>query len=240
MREMKQKMSSWMKLVSAMLVVAFAITLLAPAGKGFIAYAEEATTQVAQQTEEETTEQQKTEEQKAQEEAEAAEQARAKKWKKILIGGLVVGGVLVVLAAAGNSGNTGRVETSSGTKTSTSTSNNALTVVDNDECSIRITGTENSVIWGKGVKVTLKNKTSDKNYMFTLKSAAINGIQVTDIWAEEVTAGKQAYSTIYFSLSDEEKKQIGTYKEIELTFWVYDYDNWSAPDVANVTVTYYP
>jgi type II secretory pathway pseudopilin PulG len=239
MSEMKQKMSSWMKLVSAMLVVAFAITLLAPAGKGFIAYAEEATTQVAQQTEEETTEQQKTEEQKAQEEAEAAEQARAKKWKKILIGGLVVGGVLVVLAAAGNSSNTGRVETSSGTKTSTSTSNNALTVVDNDECSIKITGTTNT-IYGEGLKIKLQNKSSTKNYMFSLESAAINGVQVTALGTWEVEAGNSASKEIYFMLSDDEKNEIGTYKQIKLTYRVYNWDNWSEAAVANVTVTYYP
>jgi hypothetical protein len=243
MRRMKTKTRSWMKLVSCMLVVAFAIALFAPAGKGLIAYAEEPTAQATERTEEEKTEEEaqeeeKTEEQKAQEEEEAAKQERVQKWKKILIGGLVVGGVLIILAAAGNSGNTGSVKTSSATKTTLS--GNGLIVVDNEACSIRITGIETSTLWGKGVAVKLENKSSDKNYMYSLESAAINGTQVTAFWAKEVKAGNNAYSTIDFYLSDEEAKQIGTYKKIDLSFRVYDWDNVSAPDAANVTVTYYP
>jgi hypothetical protein len=231
--KMNHKTSLWMKLVSSMLVVAFAITLLTPAGKGLIAYAEEPTAQVAEQAEEENAE----EVQEAPEEEEAAKLERAKKWKKILIGGLVVGGVLIVLAAAGNSGNTGSVETSNGTQTSTRS--NGLTVVDNDACSIKIAGMKASSIGGKCLNVELENK-SDKHYMFSLESAAINGIQATTLWAKDVAAGNKGYGTIYFYLSDEEKKQIGTFKEIELTFRVYDYDNLFAPDVVNKTVIYRP
>lgn len=115
-----------------------------------------------------------------------------------------------------------------------------VVVADTDECTIKITKAENNLIFGFGLSVQLENKSSEKNYMFSLSRAAINGVQCTPLWASEVVAGKKSNDTVYFLDSDLEDNGIVTYTDIELTFRVYDSDDWSAEDIINKTVHVYP
>lgn len=115
-----------------------------------------------------------------------------------------------------------------------------MTVVDNENCSIVITGLEDDSIWGFTMKVALENKSADKNYMFTITDAAVNGVKCSALFASEVSAGKKANETASFSDSVLEENGIGTYTDIEVTFRVYDSDDWSADDVALETVRVFP
>lgn len=115
-----------------------------------------------------------------------------------------------------------------------------VVVADTDECTIKITKAENNLIFGFGLSVQLENKSSEKNYMFSLSRAAINGVQCTPLWASEVVAGKKSNDTIYFLDSDLEDNGIVTYTDIELTFRVYDSGDWLAEDIINETVHVYP
>ena len=115
-----------------------------------------------------------------------------------------------------------------------------LVAVDNEECLIKITGITEDEIWGYTLKAQLENKSADKTYMFSLQNASINGVQCTSLFAEEVAAGKKANGKIYFSDEALEENDIGNYTDIELTFRVYDSDDWSADDVALETVHVYP
>ncbi|MBR5272203.1 MAG: hypothetical protein IKU25_02240 [Clostridia bacterium] len=112
-------------------------------------------------------------------------------------------------------------------------------VADTDDCRIEIVGSEQDVLWGYTLKVKLENK-SDKNYTFAVDDAVINGVQCDTIFAKDVAAGKKANDSIVFSDDDLEQNEIGQYTDIELTFRVYDSEDWTADDVLVKTVHVYP
>lgn len=113
------------------------------------------------------------------------------------------------------------------------------TIIDNDECAVKITGIDPDNIWGYTVNVQLENKNPEKNYMFSVESAAVNGVQADPFFATEVAPGKKANGDITFTDSSLEDK-IGTFTEIEMTFRVYDSDDWTADPVVHETVSIYP
>lgn len=114
-----------------------------------------------------------------------------------------------------------------------------LTVVDNDECSISITEIDPDNLWGYTLKVNLENKSPEKTYMFSVLSAAVNGVQWDPFFASEVAAGKKAIEDISFSNSELEALGMD-FTDIEITFRVYDSDDWMAEAVATETVHVYP
>lgn len=112
-----------------------------------------------------------------------------------------------------------------------------ITVVDNEECVIKITGLEPDNDDGYTVKAYFENKSDDIIYMFSVETASVNGVMDDPYFATEVAAGKKRNSEITFDSADEE---IGDYTDIEISFRVYDSDDWSAEDVADETVHIYP
>lgn len=115
-----------------------------------------------------------------------------------------------------------------------------LTAVDNDECSIKITGIDTNNFWGFTLKAQLENKSAETTYMFSVENAAINGVQCDPFFATEVAAGKKSNAEISFTNDDFEKNGVGDYTDIELTFRVYDSNDWMADPVAKETVHIYP
>lgn len=115
-----------------------------------------------------------------------------------------------------------------------------MVVVDNDECVIKITGIDPENFWGYQLNVQLENKSADKTYMYSVESAAINGVQTDPFFATDVAAGKKSNNKINFYDSDLEDNNIGNYTDIELTFHVYDSNDWSADAVARETIHVYP
>lgn len=115
-----------------------------------------------------------------------------------------------------------------------------IVAVDNDECTIKITGIDPDNLWGYTLKVQLENKSTEKTYMYSVESASINGVQCDPFFATEVAAGKKSNNEISFSDSDLEDNGVGDYTDIELTFRVYDSDDWMADEIARETVHVYP
>lgn len=115
-----------------------------------------------------------------------------------------------------------------------------LIVVDNEECSIKITKIDPKNLWGYTLKTQLENKSANKTYMFSVERAAINGVVCDPLFATEVAAGKKSNNDISFSDSIFEENEIGEYTDIELAFRVYDSDDWDADPVAEKTVHIYP
>lgn len=112
--------------------------------------------------------------------------------------------------------------------------------IDNDYCSVTATGVEIDEYWGYTVKVLLENKTEDKNYMYTVEYAAINGVNVSASCYSTVAPGKKTNDRVTFTDYFLEEQDIGEYTDIELTFRVYDNDDWSADDVVKETIHVYP
>ena len=114
-----------------------------------------------------------------------------------------------------------------------------ITVVDNDECTIKITDLEPDGFWGYTLKVYLENKSPDKTYMFAIRSASVDGIDSDPGFAAEVAPGKKSNKEISFSADILEELGI-EFTDIEMTFRVYDSNDWLADPVALETVNVYP
>lgn len=115
-----------------------------------------------------------------------------------------------------------------------------VVAVDNAECSIKITEIDPNNMWGFTLKAQIENKSADKTYMFSVESAAINGVQYDPLFASEVAAGKKSNENISFTSDELEKNGVGDYTDIELTFHVYDSNDILADAVAKETIHIYP
>ena len=113
-------------------------------------------------------------------------------------------------------------------------------VVDNEYCTIEITGIGEDILWGYSISTQLENKSEDKTYMFSLQSASINGVEVDSLFAAEVAPGKKAVENITFLEDDLENNGIEQYTDIQLDFRVYDSNDWTADEVALVSTHIYP
>lgn len=136
--------------------------------------------------------------------------------------------------AAGND-TTAAVET-----TAAELSFQEVTVVDNEYCTIKITGIDPDNLFGYTLNAYLENKSADKTYMFSVQSASVNGVQSDPLFASEVAAGKKANENIIFTSPDLEENGIVDYTDIELSFRVYDSDDWMAEPVAEPVTHVYP
>ena len=72
---------------------------------------------------------------------------------------------------------------------------NDLTLFENDQCAMRVTGVEPDGDWGYTLDVTLVNNTDQAVY-FSVENASINGVMCDPFWASEVDAGKSANEEI--------------------------------------------
>lgn len=115
-----------------------------------------------------------------------------------------------------------------------------LVVVDNDECTIKITKIDPDNMWGYTLKVYLENKSADKTYMFSVQSGAVNGVECDPFFATEVAPGKKSNNDISFTDATLKDNGIKEFTDIEMTFKVYDSNDWMADPVALETVHVYP
>ena len=95
-----------------------------------------------------------------------------------------------------------------------------LILVDNADCQIVVTGFDPDNSWGYAVKLYLRNKT-DQDLIFSADNTAVNGIQCEPYWAEIVTAGNSAFSTVLWDHASLEENKITEVKEISLPLRVY-------------------
>ena len=93
-------------------------------------------------------------------------------------------------------------------------------LVDDDNCSVIITGYEPDNSWGYAMKLYLVNRT-DSDMVFSVNDSSVNGIMCDPFWAEIVCAGKSSYSTVLWDKSALEKNDITSVEEISLPLTVY-------------------
>ena len=113
-------------------------------------------------------------------------------------------------------------------------------VVDNEECLIKITGVEPDNMWGYTLNAYMENKSADKTYMFSVDTASVNGVQSDPFFAAEIAPGKKSNETISFSDTALQENGIEEFTDLELSFRVYDSEDWEADPVAEETVHVYP
>ena len=115
-----------------------------------------------------------------------------------------------------------------------------MVAIDNEECTVKITEIDPDNIMGFTLKAQLENKSTEKTYMFSVESGAINGVECDPLFAVEIAAGKKSNNEINFLNDNLKKNEIGDYTDIELTFRVYDSNDWTAEPVAKETIHIYP
>lgn len=113
-----------------------------------------------------------------------------------------------------------------------------LIVVDNEYCTMKITGVDPDDFFGFALKVYLENKT-DVPLMFSVDNCSVNGFMMDPFWAEEVAAGKKSNGSISWFSSDFEENGIEKVEEIEMEIRIYNSEDWSAEDYANLVYTVY-
>lgn len=110
---------------------------------------------------------------------------------------------------------------------------------EDENCTVKITAIEEDGLWGYTLKTYLENKT-DKELMFSVSNASVNGFMCDPFWAVTVSAGMKANEEIHFMEEDLKRSGIETVTEIEFTLRVYDSSNWDAEDLVNETVRICP
>ncbi len=115
---------------------------------------------------------------------------------------------------------------------------NEQTIVDNEHCTIRITGIDPDGFWGYTLHVYMENKSSDTTYMISVDHASINGVSSDPLFATEVAPGKKTNEEITFM--EEFPEDIGKYSDILLSFKVYNSNDWLEDTITEAEAHIYP
>lgn len=113
------------------------------------------------------------------------------------------------------------------------------TIVDDENCTVKVTAIEADSMWGYTMKVFLENKT-DLNLMYTVDYVSVNDYMCDPFWATTVTPGMKANEEISFSEDSFEEIGITDVTDITFQLRVYDSDNWDTEDLVKDTFTIYP
>ena len=114
-----------------------------------------------------------------------------------------------------------------------------LTLVDNDQFTVILTGIDPKGFWGYTLKVFIENKT-DRELMFSTEDVSVNGFMCDPYWAASVATGKKANEEISFSEGDFSKNGIESVEEIVFTLSIYDSNDILADDLFKQTFTVKP
>lgn len=112
-------------------------------------------------------------------------------------------------------------------------------LVEDDNCTVKITGIETDSIWGYTLKLFLENKT-DVELMYTVDDVSVNGFMCDPFWASTVTANMKSNEEISFSEEAFDRNGIESPTEITFTLRVYDSNDWEAPYLVEQEFTIYP
>ena len=112
-------------------------------------------------------------------------------------------------------------------------------LVDDDNCTVKITGIDADNLWGYTLKVFLENKT-ELELMYTVDCVSVNGFMCDPFWASTVTANMKSNEEISFSEETFERNSIETPTEITFTLRIYDNNNWEADYLVEQEFTIYP
>ena len=118
-----------------------------------------------------------------------------------------------------------------------------MTVVDNEYCSIKITGLDPDSVWGYAVNVELENKTRDKAIRFSSVSAYVNGSKCDVEFYKTIASEEKATGSVIIIDDVLKENGISDYTEIILPFRasddsIFSYDG--SGDLAYEEVRIYP
>ena len=112
-----------------------------------------------------------------------------------------------------------------------------ITVAENGDYAIRITGVEYDRLFGETVYVYQENKTAFSSYDVVVTEASVNGVEWSPFYAQEIGPGEKKNGKIQF-VNDDLRALITDYTDIELTFKISKSDD--AEALTKETVHVYP
>lgn len=115
----------------------------------------------------------------------------------------------------------------------------AQELVNDENVTFAITGFRENAHLGLEMQIHCENK-SDKDMMFSLNNVSVCGVMFDPFWAEEVAAGKQVNSVVYFDTYALEAMGIDWLDEISFRLSVIDNVNWMDDPFVDEDFTVYP
>lgn len=100
-------------------------------------------------------------------------------------------------------------------------------LIDNEFAKITITKIEGNPKKGYSLKALIENKTEDRNLMYSVISASVDGVAIDPLFASDVAALKKANEEISFRASRFEDDVDITWSDIMMHIRITDADNWS-------------
>lgn len=113
-------------------------------------------------------------------------------------------------------------------------------VVDNEECTVKITDMRYDEFRGFVIETELENKSADTKYTFSDNGISVNGVQCDALFWAQVEPGQKTVDEIYFWDDTLSENGIVKFTDIEISLYVRDSDDYSADPVVTETVRLYP
>lgn len=110
---------------------------------------------------------------------------------------------------------------------------------ENDSCTMIVTGYDPNHLMGYAVNVYLENKT-DKDLMFAVNGAAVNGFMCDPLFATVVAAGKRSNTQIIWYSSSLSQNGITTVESLSVPVTVYQNEDWTGGYLVEETFTLNP
>lgn len=114
-----------------------------------------------------------------------------------------------------------------------------VVLVDNEYCTMIVTGYDPDNIFGYTMNVYLENKT-DSIMMFSADSVSVNGFMCDPFWAADVAPGKRSNSQITWMDSTLEENGITEIESITLPVRIYNQEDWLQDAYVEETFTVNP
>ena len=114
-----------------------------------------------------------------------------------------------------------------------------LVLVDNENCTFTVTGTEFNDHLGLQIHVLCENK-SGRPLMFSWNNVSVCGFMYDPLWAEEVAAGKKVNTTIGIDTFALEQMNVDSVDAITFDLQVQDSEEFMEAPIVNESFTIYP
>ena len=112
-------------------------------------------------------------------------------------------------------------------------------LAETNDVAVIVTGVRMDEIWGYTLDLYLQNK-SEKNVMFSVEDASVNGYMADSFFVSSVKAGRHKFATLSWSGTTLEENGITEVMDLEFALRAYDEDDWSGNDLVHEEIAFQP
>lgn len=96
-----------------------------------------------------------------------------------------------------------------------------MTVLNDDNCLVRVSDFANDELWGITIDLYCENKTESSPYRVEVEAASVNGVEVDALFSCEISPGKSKNDSISITPPDD-LSDASEFTDIELVFSIYN------------------